>query len=317
MNDFDGVLAVHKPAGFTSHDVVAKVRRLVKMKRIGHTGTLDPAVTGVLPLCLGRSTRVVEYLQEMPKEYEAVLRFGIATDTEDLTGEIIEQVDQVNINEQQVLQVLQQMTGTISQVPPMYSAVKVDGKRLYELAREGKTVERKSREVTIHELEMSGWQPGTHPEVSLRVLCSKGTYIRTLCVDIGKALNVPSTMVQLVRTESAGIRLNQCLTFEQIEELMQQEQLEQHLIPAEQAMSGLPGYEVDPSVYKNTLQGKIISIQQIKPLEELAAVGADHIADQQSSEHLIKLYAQDRTFIGIFRAEHHSGRVVPVKVFLP
>ncbi len=140
MNEFDGVLAVHKPAGFTSHDVVAKVRRIVRMKRIGHTGTLDPAVTGVLPLCLGRSTRIVEYLQEMPKEYVAVLRFGIATDTEDLTGEITEQIDRADVDRDAVEAVLATMTGTISQVPPMYSAVKVDGKRLYELAREGKTV---------------------------------------------------------------------------------------------------------------------------------------------------------------------------------
>lgn len=198
MNGYEGVLPVYKPAGFTSHDVVAKMRGILKMKRIGHTGTLDPQVTGVLPLCLGRATRVVEYLQELPKEYEATLRLGIATDTEDITGEITDQVDQVEVSSEDVKQVLEQFVGKISQVPPMYSAVKVDGKRLYELARQGKTVERKSREVTIHELELTGLTiKEGYPEISFRVLCSKGTYIRTLCVDIGKTLGYPSTMVEL------------------------------------------------------------------------------------------------------------------------
>ncbi|ANF96567.1 tRNA pseudouridine(55) synthase TruB [Paenibacillus bovis] len=318
MNQFDGVLAVHKPAGFTSHDVVAKVRRLVSMKRIGHTGTLDPAVTGVLPLCLGRSTRIVEYLQEMPKEYEATLRFGIATDTEDLTGEITEQVDEVQLTEQQVHEALQSMIGTISQVPPMYSAVKVDGKRLYELAREGKTVERKAREVTIYSLEMTGWKPGAHPEVSFRVLCSKGTYIRTLCVDVGRALHVPSTMVQLVRTQSAGIQLDQCLTFEQIEELVQSGELEQHLIPADQAMSGLPSFAVDHGVYKSTLQGKKIDKQYIHPVEDSSVSGTSLSEElQQNHMGLFKLYGPEQIFIGIFREDEQTGQIVPVKVFLP
>ncbi len=332
MNEFDGVLAVHKPAGFTSHDVVAKVRRIVRMKRIGHTGTLDPAVTGVLPLCLGRSTRIVEYLQEMPKEYVAVLRFGIATDTEDLTGEVIEQIDQANISREQVEQVLNTMTGTISQVPPMYSAVKVDGKRLYELAREGKIVERKSREVTIHELEMIGWKPDDHPEITFRVLCSKGTYIRTLCVDIGRALGVPSTMVQLVRTESAGIRLQQCLTFEQIEQLVEQGELEQHLIPADEAMSNLPAFTVDEAVYKHTLQGKHIDSKYIRPyiasesatVAETGSVSVNPTDTQEpatkpiaDADILLKLYAPAGEFIGIFRKDEPSDRIVPVKVFLP
>ncbi|MFD1888335.1 tRNA pseudouridine(55) synthase TruB [Paenibacillus wenxiniae] len=332
MNEFDGVLAVHKPAGFTSHDVVAKVRRIVRMKRIGHTGTLDPAVTGVLPLCLGRSTRIVEYLQEMPKEYVAVLRFGLATDTEDLTGEVIEQIDRADIDRQQVEHVLSTMTGTISQVPPMYSAVKVDGKRLYELAREGKIVERKSREVTIHELEMIGWKPDDHPEITFRVLCSKGTYIRTLCVDIGRALGVPSTMVQLVRTESAGIRLQQCLTFEQIEQLVEQNELEQHLIPADEAMSNMPSFTVDAAVYKHTLQGKHIDSQYIHPYTvssdavpaETRSVSANTTDKQEpagtptaEADRLLKLYAPEGEFIGIFRQDEDSDRIVPVKVFLP
>lgn len=313
MNEFDGVLAVHKPAGFTSHDVVAKVRRLVSMKRIGHTGTLDPAVTGVLPLCLGRSTRIVEYLQEMPKEYVATLRLGVATDTEDMTGTITEQVESVEVSEEQVRHVLEQMIGTISQVPPMYSAVKVDGKRLYELAREGKTIERKAREVTIYELEIIDFKAGAHPEVSFRALCSKGTYIRTLCVDIGRALHVPSVMVQLVRTQSAGISLDQCVTFEQIAEAVEQGRLEQHLIKPDQAMSSLPAYTVDASVYKHTLQGKRISIDLIQPKDESDLTSAD----AKTELSVFKLYAPDGIFIGIFRLEPSAKEIVPVKVFLP
>ena len=312
MNEFDGVLAVHKPAGFTSHDVVAKVRRLVSMKRIGHTGTLDPAVTGVLPLCLGRSTRIVEYLQEMPKEYVATLRLGVATDTEDMTGTVTEQIDTVHVSEEQVRHVLRQMVGTISQVPPMYSAIKVDGKRLYELAREGKTIERKAREVTIYELEITDFKAGDHPEVSFRALCSKGTYIRTLCVDIGRALDVPSVMVELVRTQSAGISIDQCVTFEQIAEAVEQGVLEQHLIQSDQAMSNLPSYIVDASVYKHTLQGKRISIGAIQPHD-----GSQLLADIPTESPVFKLYAPDGIFIGIFRLEQPAQEIVPVKVFLP
>lgn len=192
MSELTGVLAVFKPAGYTSHDVVAKARRILGMKRIGHTGTLDPQVTGVLPLCLGRATRVVEYIQELPKEYVATLRLGMASDTEDLTGTITETVDEVKVTEEEVLAVLNSFKGVISQVPPMYSAVKVEGKRLYELAREGKTVERKSRDVEIYEIEMTDMvYSGNYPDITFRVLCSKGTYIRTLCVDIGRALECP------------------------------------------------------------------------------------------------------------------------------
>lgn len=241
MSELTGVLAVYKPAGFTSHDVVAKARRILGMKRIGHTGTLDPQVTGVLPLCLGRATRVVEYIQELPKEYVATLRLGFASDTEDLTGTITESVEEVQVTEAEVLAVLNSFKGVISQVPPMYSAVKVDGKRLYELAREGKTVERKSREVEIYEIEMQGmvWS-GNYPDITFRALCSKGTYIRTLCVDIGRALGVPGVMVKLERTMSAGISASHCLTLEQIAEYKEAGTLEEHLIAADEAISHCP-----------------------------------------------------------------------------
>jgi len=304
MMELDGILPVLKPAGWTSHDVVAKVRGLIRMKRIGHTGTLDPAVTGVLPLCLGRATRLVEYLQELPKEYEAVLRLGIATDTEDLTGEVIERMDPVEVTEEQVRDVIQSFIGTIEQVPPMYSAVKVDGKRLYELAREGKVVERKSREVTIYNIEILQLQlQGPDPEIHFRVLCSKGTYIRTLCVDIGKALGVPATMASLVRTMSANMTREHGLTLEQIAEYKQQGSLQEHLIPMDVSVSHLPAHTIAEDKAHQAVQGQKISGRAVSP-----------DVDQPGC---IRLYSPEGQFYGIFERKPEETFIRPVKVFLP
>lgn len=304
----DGILAVWKPEGWTSHDVVAKVRRLLKMKRIGHTGTLDPMVTGVLPLCLGRSTRVVEYVQERPKAYEAVLKLGIATDTEDLTGEIIERKPVQSLTVEQIEQVLRSFMGRISQIPPMFSAVKVDGKRLYELAREGKTVERKTREVTIHDIALlSADLDNEQPEISFSVVCSKGTYIRTLCVDIGKALGLPATMAKLTRTMSGGITAEGCLTLEQIEELMGTGELEPYLIPADQAITHIPKATTgSPDAARHARLGQKLS---------LSRVSLD-MGEWKNGE-LVRLYdpSDDGTFLGIFQVDIDASQVKPVKVF--
>ncbi|MNB64126.1 tRNA pseudouridine synthase B [compost metagenome] len=301
MSDYEGVLAVYKPAGFTSHDVVAKARRLLGMKRIGHTGTLDPQVTGVLPLCLGRATRVVEYIQELPKEYVATLRLGVSSDTEDLTGTITEAADEVHITEEEVRKTLNSFKGVISQTPPMYSAVKVGGKRLYELAREGKTVERKSREVEIYEIEMLNmvWD-GKYPDITFRVLCSKGTYIRTLCVDIGRALSLPGVMVRLERTMSAGIREDRCLTLDQIAEHCQNGTLQQFLIPADEAISHMPAFTVSDEKRAAALQGQRLSAKVVNP--EVQEKGP------------IRLYDQTGVFLGIYEREE-TGSIAPVKVF--
>lgn len=305
VKSFEGVLPVYKPAGFTSHDVVAKMRGILKMKRIGHTGTLDPQVTGVLPLCLGRATRVVEYMQELPKEYMATLRLGLATDTEDLTGEVIERTESaVEVTQDQVQQVLEQFLGTISQVPPMFSAVKVDGKRLYELAREGKTVERKSREVTIYELELTGIE--IHDgitDISFRALCSKGTYIRTLCVDIGRSLGFPSTMVKLERTISAGISADHCLRIEEVQQRMNEGTLAEALIPVDEAISSIPAHKVGEEQTKGALQGQKLSARLLEPPVEKPG--------------LLRLYAQNGTFLGIFERDELKPTVRAVKVFLP
>ncbi|WP_310550361.1 tRNA pseudouridine(55) synthase TruB [Paenibacillus glufosinatiresistens] len=303
MTELEGVLAVHKPAGMTSHDVVSRARRLLGMKRIGHTGTLDPMVTGVLPLCLGRATRVVEYIQDLPKEYVAVLRLGVSSDTEDLTGTLTESEEEIRVTEEEVRGALERFRGVISQVPPMYSAVKVDGRRLYELAREGKVVERKSREVEIYEIEMLGMTPtpdGRHRDVAFRALCSKGTYIRTLCVDIGRALSVPAAMVKLERTRSGGITLDRCLTLEQIAARMERGDLQEALIPADQAIAHLPEHRVMEEKRKAALQGQRLAARFVAP--EVGASGP------------IRLYDEKGEFLGIFEREE-SGAIAPVKVF--
>ncbi|MBD2870691.1 tRNA pseudouridine(55) synthase TruB [Paenibacillus arenilitoris] len=301
----DGILAVWKPEGWTSHDVVAKVRRILKMKRIGHAGTLDPMVTGVLPLCLGRATRVVEYVQERPKAYEAVLQLGIATDTEDLTGTIVDRQPVINVAMDEIRSALGRFAGEIWQVPPMFSAVKVDGKRLYELAREGKTVERKPRKVMIHHIELIDAQlEQDQPTITFSVLCSKGTYIRTLCVDIGKALGVPAAMAKLTRTMSGGITKESCLTLEQIERLQQSGELEARLIPADQAIAHMDKAVVPAAVGKQALLGQRIGIKH-----------AGESAEHAEPGRLVRLYSEEQAFLGIFEVDAAANAFKPVKVF--
>lgn len=302
----EGILPVWKPEGFTSHDVVAKVRGILGIKRIGHTGTLDPQVTGVLPLCIGRATRMVEYIQELPKEYEAILRIGLSTDTEDMTGNVLEEVPLVHLEETVVREALHRFVGEIEQTPPMFSAVKVDGKRLYELAREGKEVERKSRKVTIHQLHILHMDlQQKHPDIHFRVSCSKGTYIRTLCVDIGKALGYPAVMKSLIRTSTGSIRQEQCLTFEQIKDLKAQGVLEDRMIPMDQAISHIPSVELSEQESIHAQQGKRIAMSESRIIG--AAAG---------SQTLLRAYSPDKRFLGLFEWRSASQILIPSKVFL-
>ena len=194
----DGVLNIYKEKGYTSHDVVAKMRGILRQKKIGHTGTLDPDAEGVLPVCLGKGTRLCDMLTDHSKVYRAVLLLGIDTDTQDISGQILEKRP-VEENPEQVLEVIKGFIGPYDQIPPMYSALKVDGKRLYELARAGKTVERQARPVVIHDITVESMEL---PRVTMTVSCSKGTYIRTLCHDIGEKLGCGGCMEALIRTLS-------------------------------------------------------------------------------------------------------------------
>lgn len=301
-SQIDGVLPVWKPAGMTSHDVVARARRLLGIRRIGHTGTLDPAVTGVLPLCVGKATRFVEYLQEMPKVYEAVLRFGLATDTEDLSGAVTEEAEAWHLSKEAIEAAVLSFRGEIEQIPPMVSAVKVGGKRLYELAREGVTVERKPRKAVIHEIRILESVTGVdRPEVRFEVRCSKGTYIRTLCVDIGRKLGVPAVMASLVRTESAGLVRSDCLTLEEIGEMAQGPALADRLVPADRLLKHFPRTAASAPESVHALQGKTIPASRLNPVPE--------------RQGLWLLDRDDGRFLGIYELDVQAGDLRPVKVF--
>src|SRR3954451_9514072 len=207
----EGIIPLYKPKGMTSHDCVFKLRKILKMKRIGHTGTLDPDVTGVLPICIGKATKVAEYITDAGKAYEGEVTIGYSTSTEDASGEVIERkkVDRIILSSE-IMQIFQKLTGTITQTPPMYSAVKVNGKRLYEYARQGIEIERPTRLVTIYSIELLDeiLNNGETTSFRFRVACSKGTYIRTLAVMIGDALGFPAHMSELSRIRSATFSLS-------------------------------------------------------------------------------------------------------------
>lgn len=212
----DGILNLLKPPGMTSHDVVNVVRRVLGVKKVGHTGTLDPGVAGVLPICVGRATRLAEFIAGEDKAYRAEITFGVTTDTQDSFGAVLTEADASHIGRGDIAYAITKFQGQIMQVPPMVSAVKVDGKRLYELAREGVEVEREARPVTIHRLQLLDFRPGARPVAFVDVTCSKGTYIRTLAYDLGQALGVGAHMSYLVRTRSGPFVLEEAATLEEL-----------------------------------------------------------------------------------------------------
>ena len=209
----NGIVIVDKPCGITSHDVVSRMRRIFKTRRVGHSGTLDPMATGVLPIFIGRATRACEFALSDEKAYTARFRLGVVTDTQDITGEILEQRE-VSVSKEEVFAACESFCGTVMQTPPMFSAIKVDGVPLYKLAREGKTVERKSREITIHSITARHIDGD---EYEIDVACSKGTYIRTLIYDIGEKLGCGASMTALRRTKSGIFSIEDSRTIEQIE----------------------------------------------------------------------------------------------------
>lgn len=248
----NGIVIVDKPQGWTSQDVAARLRRVYNTRRIGHGGTLDPMATGVLPVFVGRATRGVEFFEHAEKTYETVLRLGIATDTEDTTGTVLEKRP-VNATAREVEQALSGFRGDILQVPPMYSALKVDGQKLYDLARKGKEVERQPRPITIHELTMLGMD-GT--DVRLRVRCSKGTYIRTLCKDIGAALGCGGTMAALRRIQAGEYTESEAVP---LETLLAEEKPERYLRPVDSMFRQYPAVTLTANQEKRCRNGNAFS----------------------------------------------------------
>ncbi|MGO5052182.1 tRNA pseudouridine(55) synthase TruB [Lachnospiraceae bacterium LCP25S3_G4] len=223
-----GVINIYKEPGFTSHDVVAKLRGIVGQKKIGHTGTLDPDATGVLPVCLGKATKLCDMLTDRDKSYRAVMRLGVETDTQDISGKIQKETSIDALTIEQMIGCIQDYTGAYYQIPPMYSALKVNGKKLYELARAGKVVERTPRKVLIHGIEILDI---SLPRITLDIQCSKGTYIRTLCHDIGQTLGCGACMEQLTRTKVGNFLLEDSYTLTQIEDMKRDGTLLKHIIP--------------------------------------------------------------------------------------
>jgi tRNA pseudouridine55 synthase len=260
----EGILPLFKPKGMTSHDCIFKLRKILRMKRIGHTGTLDPEVDGVLPICIGRATKVAQYITDAGKTYEGEVTIGFATTTEDATGEIVaEKKVEVSIARTEIISVLQSLTGEIVQIPPMFSAVKVNGKRLYEYARKGIEVERPSRTVMIYEIQLLDDREvfeGDTITFRFRVACGKGTYIRTLAVMIGEHLGYPAHMSKLTRTESAAFTLDDCVTLEEVEKLVESGHFSEVLRPIEFALSYLPKYRINDKLAEKVKNGAVLPI---------------------------------------------------------
>ncbi|MEW8971162.1 tRNA pseudouridine(55) synthase TruB [Mesobacillus jeotgali] len=262
----EGILPLFKPAGMTSHDCVFKLRKLLRTKKVGHTGTLDPDVTGVLPICVGKATKIAEYITDAGKAYEGEVTLGFTTTTEDASGEKVEEkpVDRT-ITRKEIEQVLQSLTGEIEQTPPMYSAVKVNGKKLYEYARQGIEVERPTRKVIIYAIELLDNREsfeGEQVSFKFRVSCSKGTYIRTLAVTIGEKLGYPAHMSSLVRIQSADFTIEDCYTFEQLEEMAAEGNLADALQPLEAGISYLPKYRINDKVAEKVKNGALLQIPE-------------------------------------------------------
>ncbi|MBW4663469.1 MAG: tRNA pseudouridine(55) synthase TruB [Chroococcus sp. CMT-3BRIN-NPC107] len=248
-----GFINLNKQTNFTSHDCVAKLRGLLRLKRIGHGGTLDPAATGVLPIALGKATRLLQYLQS-DKAYKATIRLGVATATDDLEGEIISQASVSNLSLEQVSLTLKQFFGKLSQIPPKYSAIQVQGKRLYDLARRGETIEVPARNVEVYNLEILEWRSGDYPEIDLAIACSAGTYIRAIARDLGIALATGGTLANLIRTQSSGFSLSNSLTFDELIEQLQQKTFIPIAPPA--ALQHLPLITLPAAIAQKWCQGQ-------------------------------------------------------------
>ena len=295
----NGIIVMHKEKGFTSHDVVAKMRGICRQKKIGHTGTLDPDATGVLPVCLGNATKLCDMLTDKDKEYVAQLQLGVETDTQDLTGQVLKE-SPVTSTEAEVCKAVMSFQGDYLQVPHMYSALKVNGKKLYELARAGKEVEREARPVTIHEIEILELEL---PVVKMRVVCSKGTYIRTLCADIGEKLGCGGAMKSLQRTRVGCFHLEQAVTLARLEQIRDEEGLEQLLLSPDSVFAHCPALHIKEQFVKLLDNGN--SFYPNQTLEE----------KRYPAGEWVRVY-RGEVFTGVYAYDQSRKWYKPVKMFL-
>lgn len=295
-----GFINLHKPAGLTSHDCVAQLRRLLHTKKVGHGGTLDPAAQGVLPMGVGRATRLLPYLAE-GKAYRAVIRFGLKTSTDDLEGEVVAQRPATHLQLAQIEAVLSQFQGLIEQVPPSYSAIQVDGQRLYSLARQGAAVVAPLRQVRIESIAVRDWQPGEQPELTVEIACGPGTYIRAIARDLGETLGTGGTLASLLRTHSSGFALADSLTLETLKG--QAEAGAVALTPPDQALNYLPEIELVGETAVRWRQGQKIPVED----RPLALDGLYRVLDERTC------------FLGIAQValRHEQAVILPKMVYEP
>lgn len=282
MNDINGIIVINKEKGYTSHDVVAKLRKILNTRKIGHTGTLDPEATGVLPICIGKATKVSDMILNSGKEYTAKIKFGVTTDTQDIFGNVISQKE-VNLSHEEIVSAIKSFEGDITQIPPMYSAIKIDGKKLYEYARKGIEVERKTRQVTINKIEISDVSSDS---ATIKVDCSKGTYIRTLCEDIGKKLGCGGCMESLARTRSSIFNIEKSVKIDDVT----YENHQNYLIATDEVFSEYPKIIVNNEIKSRLINGAKSTIKK--------DIGMYRVYDEKGS------------FICVGEVEFYNGRNV-------
>lgn len=296
----NGIINVYKEKGYTSHDVVAKLRGIFKQKKIGHTGTLDPDAEGVLPVCLGNATKLCDMITAKEKAYRTVLLLGVTTDTQDISGEVIKTQD-VTVNDDDVRRTVESFIGDIEQIPPMYSAIKVNGKKLYELARAGIEVKREPRPVTIHNIIISKIEL---PRVYMEVHCSKGTYIRTLCNDIGESLGVGGTMESLLRIKSGNFDLSTALKLGEIESLVKAGEIDSKILSVESVFEDYPSFTVKEEFQKFLLNGNRLFTNMT------------NITTKPGDKAQYKCFDFNGKFIGIYEYIKANDDFKPVKLFM-
>lgn len=298
----NGIIIIDKEPGFTSHDVVAKLRGICKQKKIGHTGTLDPDATGVLPVCLGKGTKVSGILTDSDKEYEAVLHLGLTTDTQDESGQVLIEKE-VTVSEDDVRTVVEQFVGEILQIPPMYSALKVNGQKLCDLAREGIEVERKPRKISIYAIEIEQIEL---PYVTMRVKCSKGTYIRTLCNDIGEKLGCGGCMKRLRRTKAAGFQEQEAIKLHEVQKMADEGKLAELIKPIDSVFECYSMLKIEETFLPLAYNGNCLPVNAVKK---------DSFMNLENGQK-VRIYGRENEFIGLFYYDNTTESIRPYKMFL-
>ncbi len=293
----DGILNMHKAIGMTSHDVVARVRKLIKQRRVGHTGTLDPAASGVLPICVGQATRMAEYLSESGKAYEATITLGVVTDTYDAEGTVLRTANTDGITLDNLQMALSSFIGQQQQIPPRYSAIKIQGQPAYKRVRAGEEIELAARSVEITELRLLRWNS---PQLTLAIECSKGTYIRSLAYDLGEKLGCGAHMSGLVRTRSGPFTLADSITLEQLAEAVEQQTVSHLLFPADKAVQHLPQLFIDDETVKHVLHGNAFQ----------------HNIQANEADALARVYDSAHHFLALATWDAEQQRWQPKKVFM-